>query len=178
MTQDELRKDFLQQLKRADDGLTARQMAISAGLDVTKTRHYDVLARITESNLIEKIDTLYYLTDFGATHLRAELQDKLKPVKVKKSNTVEKIDEIEDFETRLPVEASVSTISIDAHIDNMSMVRAVLTKSTQDIISQLKKPLAIENRELKIEQLRVIAMQLNCESACVLNAVAEDFEAL
>jgi hypothetical protein len=191
MSPSDLRENFLRQLKNnSDTGLTARQLAVGTELSVKKTNLYDVLKRMVELNLIEKIESLYYITDFGITQVKDETfnfdLDKMK--KAVESPSVPASGFIEDFETRAvtteiaqeEINAFLGDVSIkalDDRVDNMHIVRSILTKATQDIIARLNKPHVIDNRDAKIKKLLDIALQLNAESAELLTTIADDLAA-
>lgn len=198
MTNADLRDDFISQMNRACDGLTARELAIGAGLDVkTAVRYNSILKKMTELNIAEKVENLFYLTDYGKTQVKSALTQREKPV-VETENALKTLEKsaleqkenpynfvtdlvIEDFETRA-VSAKEANEAIDnfltksdeIKVDNMHIVRTILNKATSDIISRLDTKKPIENRDEKIAKLTEIASQLNAANAAFLNEIAKD----
>ena len=204
MTNQELRDFFAYKLSKASGGMTARELAVAADLDPTKSRHYAALEKMIELNIVEKSDTRFFITDYGLSTLKSPLAQTVEtsveiaepapiveesPLEQKhKSNTAEKIDEIEAKPYPFVVDSQVDEVDIKPIVDDKSeikdlnpknwAVRKAIDDAAQIIIShyesQIIPPRIIDNIETKIALLTDMVEQSNNQRAKVFNMIIED----
>jgi hypothetical protein len=177
MTQAELKEFFTFKLSGAKNGMTARELAILAGLDPSKTRHYDALARLAEANIIEKSDSTFFITDYGLSTLKSPLTQTVEtPVE-----TVEAAPIIEESAlTQIEEPVVNESLTTEIPINKMELETFDVFQLTDNLASsfislmQSKKEKPIENIDYKIATLESLADIYNPKISATLREIAAD----